>query len=254
MQNVKQIFTGVICLLLLSAKVVSQDFAEITTGGLHHSSFDLIPSGQPLFVSPDTTVRVIPEATAHCFCKVTYANIAGLQHATAECMDLTNKVNKAYTGLDPDKEANQIDCASRCTAVAAALTQAEKQSIADCACAANMPSGTRINAYSSAGTKKYRSAHQIGILTNAPAVTQTTCKCPQGWLSDTNVDGGVTVENCKKGVCDYNSVSPFPPDGTKIGTWGFTWKNAFYAYGNAANGGAKVCNTVVVTPRICRIQ
>ena len=52
-----------------------------------------------------------------------------------------------------------------------------------------------------------------------------------------------TDGHCKKAACTGNMISPFPPNGTQIGTWGFSWGNAFYAWGTAANGGAPHCTT-----------
>lgn len=68
------------------------------------------------------------------------------------------------------------------------------------------------------------------------------CKCPKGWLSNmTNVNGGPTPDGkCKKLACANISVAPLPPNGTPVGTWGFTWGNGLWAWGNAANGGAAI--------------
>lgn len=63
-----------------------------------------------------------------------------------------------------------------------------------------------------------------------PAVTQQ--RCPQGWLANpTNEDGGVTVDGkCKRLVCS-SLPRPLPPDGTPLGTWGFSWGNGLWQWG-----------------------
>lgn len=78
----------------------------------------------------------------------------------------------------------------------------------------------------------------VSLVKEQPLVT--TCTCPNGWLAThTNVDGGVTVDGtCKRVVCQPVSVPPYPPDGTPIGTWGFTWRDAILAWGTKENGGA----------------
>ena len=71
------------------------------------------------------------------------------------------------------------------------------------------------------------------------------CKCPAGWTCNgcsPQVDGGITSDGkCKKVACQANTITPYPPDGTPIGTWGFSWGNAFIAWGTTANGGAPTC-------------
>jgi hypothetical protein len=73
----------------------------------------------------------------------------------------------------------------------------------------------------------------------------TTCVCPAGWSANpSNVVGGYTSDGkCKRAVGGGIAINPLPPDGTPIGTWGFTWGNAVVAWGSAANGGAAACNT-----------
>lgn len=80
------------------------------------------------------------------------------------------------------------------------------------------------------------------------------CHCPKGWLSNdytgigtVNVDGGKTnrlYSACKKPVCGPLGIKPNPTNSTPIGTWGFTWEDAIWAYGTTANGGAAICDTV----------
>jgi hypothetical protein len=89
----------------------------------------------------------------------------------------------------------------------------------------------------------------VGTFTCQAAVTQQ--KCPRGWVCNgcsPQVDGGVTTDGkCKKVACQPNTISPYPADGTAIGSWGFSWGNAFIAWGTPANGGAP--STIIITPQ-----
>src|SRR5665213_1538988 len=100
----------------------------------------------------------------------------------------------------------------------------------------------RVSAYAAVGTRDYVVAQSIYVTCTGGV---TTCICPATWYANvSNVLGGVTTDGkCKKAACDGNMVSPNPPNGTPIGTWGFTWGHAFYAWGTAANGGAAHCTT-----------
>jgi hypothetical protein len=193
--------------------------------------------------------------TATCFCKVSFNNLTGQTGSSGVCLDLTSAVGKTYSGVFPMKDENRKDCQTRCSDAAAALSATQKQAIADCACSNGVGTGTTIRAYGAVGTKEYQSDESLGTLTNNAQVSNTTCKCPVGWLSNTtNIDGGITTDgNCKKIVCQPIGVAP-PANGTPVGTWGFTWGNALYAYGNAANAGAANCVTVVVSPKVCKLQ
>ena len=232
---------------------------EITLSAVQSTNWSWASSDNASSISePENITLNTPEwATATCFCKVSYNNLTNQQAGTGICLDLTGVVNKTYSGVTPMSEANRNDCNVRCTNVTAALTTAQKQSIADCVCAAGIATGTPIRSYSAVGTKDYKSSHQIGILTNTAEVANTICKCPIGWLSDTNVDGGVTNNGvCKKLVCGPWDATAFPPPnpGVVVGTWGFTWQNQLWAFGTTANKGAVVCSTVILTPKVCKIQ
>lgn len=100
----------------------------------------------------------------------------------------------------------------------------------------------RVSAYAAVGTRDYRVAQSIFVTCTGGV---KTCICPATWLSRmTNVVGGVTPDGvCKKLACDGNTISPPPPNGTPIGTWGATWGNQFWAWGTTANGGAANCTT-----------
>jgi hypothetical protein len=193
--------------------------------------------------------------TATCFCVVSFNNLTGQTGRSGVCLDLTGTVNKSYSGLLPMKDDNRKDCQTRCSDAAAKLSATQKQAIADCACSNGVGTGTTIRAYGAVGTKEYQSDQSLGTLTNNAQVSNTTCKCPVGWLSNTtNIDGGITTDgNCKKIVCQPIGVAP-PPNGTPVGTWGFIWGNALYAIGSNVNGGAANCVTVVVSPKVCKLQ
>ncbi|HWN09894.1 MAG TPA: hypothetical protein VNO50_11635 [Pyrinomonadaceae bacterium] len=201
-----------------------------------------------------TTARsgkaILPTAT--CFCKISYNDLTNQKSASGVCLDLTGAVNKTYTGINPQKDANQTDCNTKCTAAAASHTGS--QSMASCACAAGKPSGTVVRAWSAVGVREYKSAQQIGILTNQPQVSQTTCTCPPTWASNTtHANGGVTTDGkCKKLACSSISITPLPANGTQLGNWGFTWGNSLIAWGTSANGGAPNCVTSVISGAVCK--
>lgn len=209
-------------------------------------------------LAPETKIATASASskmpTATCFCKVSKDNLTNLHSASGVLLDLTGTVNKTYSGLFPQNDNNQTDCNTRCTSAAAPYTG--NQSIAGSACAAGAPHGAVIRAWSAVGTREYKSAQQIGVLINQPQVTKKTCTCPASWTCNgcsPQVNGGVTSDGqCKKLVCQPFSISPFPPNGTQVGTWGFTWGNALYAWGTPANGGAANCVTSVVSQAVCK--
>ena len=99
----------------------------------------------------------------------------------------------------------------------------------------------RVAAYAKVGTQQYRVAQSIFVTCTGGV---RTCTCPKGWTANGGSDGGIATDGkCKKLACNGNMVSPFPPDGTQIGNWGFTWGNSFIAWGTTANGGAAHCVT-----------
>ena len=196
------------------------------------------------------TGTLAPEANAAatCFCKISKDVLTNLTASSGVCRDLTATVGHSYTGLNQQGEANRQNCNDpRCKNAATPLIG--NQAVATACCQLGAANGTPIYAYSAVGTKTYRSGVHIGNLTNTPAVTQT--KCPVGWLANpTNVDGGVTSDGkCKKLSAQPLLVPPLPPNGTPIGTYGFTWGNAVYAWGTTANGGAAI--TTTITAAVC---
>jgi hypothetical protein len=89
----------------------------------------------------------------------------------------------------------------------------------------------RVTAYAKVGTLNWSVAQSIFVTCTGGV---QTCTCPTGWSGDNG--------RCAKAACQHG-IHPSPPNDTKIGTWGFTWGDAFYAYGTTANGGAAHCVT-----------
>jgi hypothetical protein len=105
----------------------------------------------------------------------------------------------------------------------------------------------RVSAYAAVGKNgTYRVAQSIEFDCTGG---DTICTCPKGWACNgcsPQVDGGITSDGrCKKLACQPDVISPPPPNGTQIGSpsWGFSWGNAFYAWGTTYNGGAPTCAT-----------
>jgi hypothetical protein len=178
------------------------------------------------------------QASATCFCKISYNDLGGATSASGVCKDLTADVNTSYSGLTQQSAANQNDCTNKCNAKA--MPYHANQAIASCACAAGAVTNTIVRAYAGVGTKAYASADTIGVLVDHPAVTTVVYTCPATWLADaTNVAGGVTTTGkCKKLSAQPMTITPVPANGTAVGSYGFTWGNALWAWGTAANGGA----------------
>jgi hypothetical protein len=183
-----------------------------------------------------------------CFCKISSDNLQGANNATHVCNDLTSNVgvhyNAGQTPLAQDKR--EADCSTKCSTAAAQYAQPGplKQAVAACACGNGAPNGANIYAWSAVGTGPYKtSAPIIAPLHRTAAVVQT--KCPAGWLANmTNVDGGVTADGKCKKYSGPLGVTPVPPNGTALGTYGFSWGNGVYAWGTTANGGAAVTTTI----------
>jgi hypothetical protein len=142
----------------------------------------------------------------------------------------------------------QADCAQRCTAAAAAYGTPAVQASAAAICSNTGAGDHVVNAYSRVGATDVNNNEcdtDQGFGTLTCTAIPRICKCPPGWACNDcspQVDGGVTGDGkCKKVACQGNTIAPYPPDGTQIGTWGFSWGNAFYAWGTSANGGAPTC-------------
>ncbi|MCC6726621.1 MAG: hypothetical protein IT258_19120 [Saprospiraceae bacterium] len=251
----KKLYFSSVLFLCFFCNVIAQEVTVVEDTDNFSWTYQGADYKLPTQILESEVIKIEESVAARtCFCVVSYDNLTNKPHRTGECLDLTGVVNTTYSTMSQN---NRNKCNNKCTMAAAALTSAQKQSIANCACAANKGTGTIITAFSALSTADYLTAQQIGVLTNSPTVTQTTCKCPSGWLAnDTNVDGGNTSDGkCKKGVCSPIGVTPLPPNGTPIGSsWGFTWGNAIYAWGTTANGGAPTCNTVVISPAVCTLK
>lgn len=79
------------------------------------------------------------------------------------------------------------------------------------------------------------------LICTAPVAAVTQQKCPQGWVSNTtNQDGDITTDGkCKRLACQP-LTPPLPPNGTPLGTWGFSWGNGLWQWGPS--------NTIVIKP------
>jgi hypothetical protein len=244
-------------LLLLSfgKNTFSQDLAQLASPPIQNLTW--MPQGTDS-ISMIKVIDSLPNSNqemvsfhATCFCVVSYNNLTNQHNATGVCLNLREVINHSYGGLNPQSEANRNDCNARCTNAAVALSAGQKQEIANCACGANVGNGTPIRAYSAVGVKAYKTAQQIGVLVNTPAVTNTTCTCPTGWYANAPI-----TPNSKwnKALCGPMTATLAPPNNTQLGTWGFTWDNYIYVWGTAANGGALKCTTEIVTPKSCKLQ
>jgi hypothetical protein len=205
-------------------------------------TLSLVEDNMPPLVLSQTSDELKSDITSaeliecHCFGKV-----------TGDCYS-TGALGANYS-LPCKTQAHQNDCCGRVKNAIAALSAAQKQTILDCLCSKNTPDNTDIYATAAVATSDYEKCDgAIGKFHQKPAYSITTCTCPAGWLANpTNVDGGVTSDGkCKKGVCGpWNDVAfSHPPNGTPVGTWGFTWENGLYTWGTTANGGAAKCVTV----------
>jgi hypothetical protein len=166
------------------------------------------------------------KANATCFCKISKDNLTNQTSASGVLQDLTGAVDKSYSGVFQQSDKNQTDCNTRCTSAAASSTG--QQSIAAQACAAGAPNGTIVRAWSAVGTKEYKTAQQIGTLVNIAAVTQQVC--PTGAVANSTNQPGVTTDGKCKKVVSTCPMNPAPPNGTQIGTWGFTWGSGVYQW------------------------
>lgn len=182
-----------------------------------------------------------PQAKATCFCVVSYKDITNQRRRDGVCLDLTKKVNKTYKGLSPQREKNRNDCNKRCTKAAASLSNSTLVKVAKCACTKGVKNGTRIQAYSSVGNRKYRTSQYLGTLENIAPVSNTNCTCKTGEIYDK------PNNKCKKIVCSLDE-KPFPSNGTKIGNWGFTWEGNIWKWSQAN------CITTQVSPGSCRLK
>jgi hypothetical protein len=178
------------------------------------------------------------EAAVHCFCKAieNVGNTAGTSIPNP-LIDF-GQLASYSTGI-----GHNSDCENKCSLAASNNGNFNNKTWW---CQLLKSGGHhRISAYAAVGANgTYRVAQSIEFDCTGGV---TTCTCPTGWTCNgcsPQVDGGITSDGkCKKLACQANMIPPFPPNGTPIGTWGFTWGNAFIAWGSAANGGAPKCVT-----------
>jgi hypothetical protein len=202
--------------------------------------------GATLFLAPLLTgIGASSEARADatCFCVLSTDNISGRGTPLGFHVDLTSQVNTSYSGIWQQHEVNQVHCAKICRAQVVAHTS--NPSNAAPFCAANFEYGRALGGFSKVGTKDYRPAadstkspsHFIAYLLHIPQWFYKTYTCPPTWLSNvTNVAGGQSSDGRCKKLAGTLTISP-PPNGTQLGSWGFSWLNQMWAYGTAANGG-----------------
>jgi hypothetical protein len=168
----------------------------------------------------------------HCFCKAieNVGNTAGTSIGNP-LIDF-GQLAAYWTGI-----GNNSDCENKCSQAAANNANFNNKTWL---CQQIKQGGHhRVSAYAAVGANgTYRVAQSIEFDCTGGV---TTCKCPTGWTCNgcsPQVDGGWTSDGkCKKVACQASTIPPFPPDGTPIGSWGFTWGNAFIAWGTSANGG-----------------
>lgn len=147
---------------------------------MHHTTK---PSCSFLFVALLAALAFAPPAAAAitCFCKVSSHSLSGVCHPAPSqiLLDLTGAVNKKYP--PPRTNTKWQDCKQRCSDEA----KKAEGAIAAKACADGVASGTVFHAYGALGNcgnkGEYSSAGTLGELINTPAVTETSCTCPQGW-------------------------------------------------------------------------
>lgn len=206
----------------------------------------------------DSATADVGPNSCHCYGVISYSDLTNANTRRDVCFDFGELATYGTLINCSKNQSNKNDCQKRVADATAALTAAQRQSIAQCLCDHGVPSGSTIRAYAAVGTENYGAAATFRTYVNTAEVTNTVCKCPPGWLANaTNVDGGVTVDGkCKRGVCGPWSTATFPPppNGTPVGTWGFTWGNGLYAWGTAANGGRAKCVTTMVSPSVCKLE
>jgi len=156
-----------------------------------------------------------------------------------------------YTGPFQQGDANQTACNTLCTQKCSATWN--KANASPVACSKGCANGSFVACWSKVGTREWKSAQGIGYLTNTPAQQSTTYKCPVGTRGDNWVDGGPITpgKKCTFGACDHYQTFPpntYPPDGTQIGSWGYTWGQFIGQYVNP------ISTTVQTAAAVCQIQ
>jgi len=243
LSNLIIVLSSYVLFLLPSVQMYSQEI-ELAALNLHVNDYAFeshIDEGIELPESYKSKKLIIEKEVAKrtCFCVVSYNNLSNQKKRSGVCLDLTSRVNKTYRSKS---KKNAIRCNDACTKAARALSAADKQRIANCACAANRPNGHPITAFSALSTRKYMTADAIGTLENIPAQTRTDCTCPRGWTVDT----GQTDINkkCKKQLCK----TEYPVPNQEIPGLGYIWDNQITQWIRGK------CNTVITRAAICRLK
>ena len=201
-------------------------------------------------------------ATSTCWCEIASSYSTG-EHDTV-IISLTDAVNTTYCAgpgcvcsFANQCDAARADCSQRCNLAA---DQYRNNPAFFCGKGTSGPTrnGVTIRAYSHVGTRAWEANNTIGTLTNTPAVTQTTCTCPSGWLTPHNVEGGVINgpgKNCKRTACypitagagtalpPNGSSTPVLPDGSNWWTWGD---------GLVQTAPVATCKTTTVSNAVCK--
>lgn len=200
-------------------------------------------------IYPDDNVElpnytILPPVAATCFCVVSYNDLTNLNTRSGVALDLTSRVNLKFTGINQQSKSNRNKCNRVCTAKASSLSSSDYTKIAKAACNANRPSGTAIRAFSSVGTKAYRTAQHVGRLENVPAQTTNKYFCPTGWKMDdwrTNIN-----RKCNKKLCDLDQAGNAFSN-QEYGDAMFVWEGSVYQWKRAS------IESSVTKPGICRI-
>ena len=163
-------------------------------------------------------------AEARCFCRGSVDIGSNPSEVPDACIDWGTIYN--YSGINPQNENNQKDCAERCSKLAEQDSKFNDDNWV-CQNCYGKPGGYTLRAYSKVGTRDWRIAQTNSV--NCCA-TGGEIKCPNGWIADANGPGN---KKCKKDVCYV--PEPCPPNNTKIGDWGFTWGCAIAQWGPATS-------------------
>jgi hypothetical protein len=198
-----------------------------------------------------------------CWCEIASSYSNGSRDTVI--IDLTSAVHTTYCAgpgclcalaLGNQCDKARADCSSRCNQAADAY---RNNPGAFCAKGTSGPTrnGATIRAYSHIGTRAWEANDTIGTLTNVPAVSQTTCTCPQGWLAPDNTPAGVTTDPrhiCKRLAClpvTAGAGTSLPPNSTSTPTlsdgsnWWF-WTNGLWQSAPVAT-----CKTVQISAALC---
>ncbi len=189
-------------------------------------------------------------AAAHCFCSLACQDNTNYKSTPLKGWLWDSATLATYTGLDQQGDKNQTDCNTRCTKTC--LETWNKGNAGPLACSKGCANGSLVACWSKVGTREWKSAQGIGNLVNTPNQFSTTYKCPPGTRNDNWVDGGPigAGKKCVFVACDHYPTFPpntYPPNGTQIGSWGFTWGQFIGQHVNP------IATTVQTASAVCKI-